>query len=1347
MSKGKFHRAMPSERTDGRNKIFSSSHRDPKSDKINSITAYNAKTTTNDLGIETETSSSIKYWHYKQTGIKSRPIKLLKHPVEHIERKILLSYLLGLLFKIIAILTGPLIVLSIHVILVPSIFIRHSAWFVLNLFDVRIQTKSSSEFSDNIERESQESQPHDSSQIFWSYSPLNYLEVYWLKEKQVNCIVIQLDPVRSSKDGFSLQKLRALLRRQILDRTKFRKFSSRIVARGIPFYQSLYWHYIGFKPDSAELQTTSDLLVAGSESDISNDREDSTSNCSISPNQSLRSLSKCSVASLDGEVKISLAANMMKNERNQAQLRLSDHIYVDNEFEQQANISIGASIRRHVYKLSTRPLDMSKPLWEVRVIEPKYKVRKTASNQNRRGKERTKRLERQIYLLVRCHQSLADGKSLLSILENNLTCLHPKQTQNDKVDEMKTIEQYQSQQERAQLQLDDQLDDEEDEGLHDRLKSLDESRLKPIEERRSFVERVSKAASIRSAIFVGPLTVLLWFVWSFTRRKNNHLNRRTNATTLTNSKCDADSSSSSSSRSGSSSSCRMVGASRLNANEISQEYKRLHWTRYNLTKFHQIKQMTRSTVSDILLCALSGALREYLKKFNCISNPPNLNVSLTVDMRQSSQQTNSSRIRNPTNQETAPSVDLTILNVPLPTAVEGTVPRLWELRNTMDELRHSADPWVMLGLKRILFTLLPGSWYRWTINRLALRNSSVFVSNIRGPKNVVESWCVNLFQRAILEAQQPPKIYKTSEAIRQSIHRDKLGIAALEGKRKLNQLTRSIVKANRALRCELLDSMGSIVGIYYCMQPPTSDIPISFNCITYHNKLFVTSLSHSLLVEDSKLLIDLFFKQLDQMANSIAKRRSLVAIVRHPPKVSVENVASDEELETTERAKSLEIDEQATKARYHPIGQLDCEQNYKQATPRENEEDDWYRRLRPGDRSTYEHWPVARQHKDDLEANIGLNGRTNKCDTCHEQVCVCRRRKSLFNTDTVTRQSLINSLVGSWLPNQLARFKGSGANTSSSSVGSNRLANIDIEQADQEAEIGESEISRSHRQHLECLCGQRLLEELDNDSATASEAKGIQSSGSTVRSRSIDDTNSTSANQANSSMGKQHSSTTLATRFNCPKCKALVTNERSLSSSLSVSRSDVSQRQASGRYLGRLAASQSRNSSLLASRANACSLDICSGTITQLAVPHDSMSANADRLPIKVHSRSDSDLVPANRGSTDRHDGSMKASQRDHSWFGRRVKGRYNQPQYQRSSIRKASSNDGKSSQLSSRSQQDSNEEARDWSRIDPARRRQSLAAITGLSSSARGSIVIKDEVSVSIYMIRLSLTNMLTLK
>lgn len=914
----------------------------------------------------------VHFWSHKQTGVKSKPIKLIKHPIENIARKILISYFIGCLFRLLALLTGPLIVLCAYLLIVPSYLVKRLGWFLTNLLlDTRVKTRPEDEEtllalqSAKLEK-----------QVQWKYQQLNYMEAYWFNSRLVNNIVLQID---NEANQFSLERLKLLVRENVLAKAANRKFLSRVVSRGFPGYKRLYWNYLGL---SAQVLAASEPIT---EPELS---------CSRSVNSLVTSVDECSVSSTSSKVIPSQTANLflpIDRLESSERIQLDAHIYLDQSLANSREVNL-KTIRRHLHKLATcQQLNMARPLWELRVICTSDK--------------------RQVYLIFRCHQSLADGQSLSRLLSSELAAVV--------VDPTSSLIPF----------IDDARNGSREQLEQSQLSEADKDELlRPLREKKSFVGKTSKSSSWRSAVIVGPLTILLWVIWAFTRRKHNHLKR-----------------------------CNSLNSSKWSEKSLE---RRFHMTNYDLTKFNQIKQMTQSTVSDVILCALSGALRDYLRKFNLVSNPPNLNVSLLVDMRQSaaSNKTSSSRssncssydkVANNNNSELAKAeVNCTLVNIPLPTSIEGTVPRLWELRNTMDELRNSVDPWVMLGLQRFLFALLPISWYRQVINCILLSNSSIQVSNLRGPQNVVECWCLDLFHRFNVEAEQGARMYEYRSDSEQELNASQL----LEKSQRFEQVRRLKAINRKSTRLKLLHNLGSIKSIYYCHQPASFDIPISFNCISYHNKMFVTCLSQSLLVEDSKLLLELFFGQLNKLANTIAKRRSFVTIVRAPTPIEITCELPSPVSATVASVQDVEVSS---------LGPLESPISAS---------DEVHSRLAP--KSTQ----MFGFHRDDIETGI----RANKCQSCNQSNCVCRRRKSMFSMDS-SKQRVAN-LLNLLQPNSQSLSRRVSRNSSSQ---------IDS---------------------VECLCGQQLLRELDEDADRAEDKSSAHSD---------DNKSDQSASQA----------------FSCPKCR------------------------------------------------------------------------------------------------------------------------------------------------------------------------------------------------------------------
>nr|XP_027202092.1 uncharacterized protein LOC113796046 [Dermatophagoides pteronyssinus] len=188
--------------------------------------------------------------------------------------------------------------------------------------------------------------------------------------------------------------------------------------------------------------------------------------------------------------------------------------------------------------------------------------------------------------------------------------------------------------------------------------------------------------NILRAIIVGPLTFFLWIMWAFTRRHHNYLTK-------------------------------------------AKEIKSIHWSALDLPKIYRIKQVTRSTLNDVLLACIAGSIRSYLTTKTNIINPPDLTVSIPVDIKPQTPIESS-----------LTGVNYVLTSSPIPTNTEGAIPRLWEVRHLMEELKTSADTAVMYGSHYLLSRFLPQCLYRVLMN-LVNRNSSVYMSNMTGPETAL----------------------------------------------------------------------------------------------------------------------------------------------------------------------------------------------------------------------------------------------------------------------------------------------------------------------------------------------------------------------------------------------------------------------------------------------------------------------------------------------------------------------------------------------------------------------------------------------------------------------------------
>ncbi|KAG9511219.1 hypothetical protein GZH46_00218, partial [Fragariocoptes setiger] len=708
-------------------------------------------------------------------GIRSLPLALIVHPLEHLERNVLLALTLALVFTLLALLTGLPVVALLLVVTVPAVVVRRTlscyVWR-LNYFGLGVtydpqnnqQRKPGQLFqhcNDNSNESSNGTSVTNGSikdnnnrattiaaaatttiedQLNWSYCPLDFLESYWLAPSLVNQCVL------TTENGLTLTELRRLIRDKVLARADCRKFRSRLVRRGL--LRSWFWQYL---PD--DHNTDSGIATAAGDPTNQDDK--------LSEDEQLSSASSLDHLATDfSRAQKSSATNVksMKTttESNQQRAKRQSYFCIDEHVRQDADIASRRQFRERSLALLHTPLQLDRPLWEVRLAVASY------SNQ--------------CVLIVRCHQCLADGISLVSIL---VECL---------IDRPAIIK----------------------------------STLKDIGMDGAPLMRPrfagSQAVSTIRACIVGPLTCLLWTIWAFTRRHHNH-----------------------------------VKPAQLSPERLAKDTKRFYMSSYDYDKLLRIKQVTRSTVGEVLLAAVCGATRIYLRQHCAIKRPPQLNASLTVDTRRPD--------------DRQPGVKYVLIKVPLPTAIEGAIPRLWETRNIMDDLRTSADPWVMLGMQYFLAQLLPLSWYRAIANFVGHRNSSMCISNIECPQwTTLNPGHLNCG----LDAASPTGSCDFHDDMnRTEAPHDVCGTPIAPAPASPSGAANGDSHGDAPLSL----CSKKINKIFYCVRPPTRNIPISFNCITYNNRLYIACSLQSHIICNAQQFVRLFINQLNQLSTMLAKRR------------------------------------------------------------------------------------------------------------------------------------------------------------------------------------------------------------------------------------------------------------------------------------------------------------------------------------------------------------------------------------------------------------------------------------------------------------------------------------------
>lgn len=804
-------------------------------------------------------------------GVKSQRVKLLSYPIESIERKIALAVLLALIFKILALLTGPALVFCGSLVVCAHLCARNVAFWLANIvskaqinsttpndcwkqrlhFRHQLRQQSScnrqNEYNkktsnttaegeqEELESE-QNSRPHACKLI-----PLSYLENYWLRKHCVNVCFLKVSGGLQNEHQCIEQvatKLRALIKTRILENeSSYVKFQSAISSYGFGWFSALFWRKLDFEETDGNIITSSystnmytkqscqreiqDIHITTLQNQDSN-KEDKHDDADCSEQQ---------FSDTDNDSEYSEVLTIRKELEHEAckkkfsandcidRINLSEHVFA----EHSVVLNSRRKLRMYAKELVGKPLDMRKPLWQVRVLTC-VDSSTVASNEQTGGcfcrengpcssttRNCTANSASSYYMVVRCHQSLADGRTLCNMLGR---CCEP--TTSDE--------------------------------------SSDSSLLaSPV--RRAYFAMRNAAEAARTAFLVGPLTVALWLIWTFSRRKYNHLKPVI---------CDVTETMTSIGSDEHDSNLQTTSKEKFQPNDTM----RLYFSHYDLTKLFQIKQLTQSTCCDIIAYALSGAMRDYLRLKCDIYNPPNLNATLAVD---SSSIERENELIGATEKPTKQThVNLSLVNLPLPVGTEGAIPRLWKIRRLMQELRASADAVIFKQLQLFVWSLpIPSKLFRCVINFITLRNSSAFISSFACQPSTlrIEKWCVGLFRTTLaydlgMRLQQSTIGADFAAAIANFVEQQQRNARA--------NRRRELAKCRIKLSCKL----GSITQIHHCMQPPTTDIPLMLSCVSYQDKLFVSCNSRALLVKDSKLLVKLLFKQLNYLSQTIAKRRN-----------------------------------------------------------------------------------------------------------------------------------------------------------------------------------------------------------------------------------------------------------------------------------------------------------------------------------------------------------------------------------------------------------------------------------------------------------------------------------------
>ena len=140
---------------------------------------------------------------------------------------------------------------------------------------------------------------------------------------------------------------------------------------------------------------------------------------------------------------------------------------------------------------------------------------------------------------------------------------------------------------------------------------------------------------------------------------------------------------------------------------------------FSLSSALKIKQVTRSTLNDVFMSVAAGSIRNYLI-LNGVENPYDMQTSIPVYYGANK---HVSGIGN----------DVMLINVSLPTNTEGVVPRLWQMKDRMNEVRQSSIFSIGRRIFKLSYHMLAESmWSKLWI--YLFEKCTCVVSSLPGPE-------------------------------------------------------------------------------------------------------------------------------------------------------------------------------------------------------------------------------------------------------------------------------------------------------------------------------------------------------------------------------------------------------------------------------------------------------------------------------------------------------------------------------------------------------------------------------------------------------------------------------------
>lgn len=148
--------------------------------------------------------------------------------------------------------------------------------------------------------------------------------------------------------------------------------------------------------------------------------------------------------------------------------------------------------------------------------------------------------------------------------------------------------------------------------------------------------------------------------------------------------------------------------------------KRAVWSaRIPLARVRQAGHALGGTVNDVLLTAVAGALRFYLRRHHEVGPAMDLRAVVPVNVRGADEPLSLGN-------------KFGLVFLPLPVGLEHRVDRLRELKRRMDRIKRSGEAVVVYGILRLLGVTTAA--LEMTIVNLLGRNSTAVMTNVPGPR-------------------------------------------------------------------------------------------------------------------------------------------------------------------------------------------------------------------------------------------------------------------------------------------------------------------------------------------------------------------------------------------------------------------------------------------------------------------------------------------------------------------------------------------------------------------------------------------------------------------------------------